>query len=104
MHVDGIKMRYRDFGGGRYIVYGLLRISDEFNQRVDGAEVTVEWTSPGGGSDVQQALTNAQGVARYRLRSRDTGTFGFCVTDVTKDGYLYDPSQNGETCDTLTIP
>lgn len=104
MHVDGIKMRYRDFGGGRYIVYGLLRILDEFGQRVVGAEATVEWTLPGGTTEEQQALTNPQGVVRFRVRSRDTGAFELCVTDVTAAGYLYDPSQNGETCDTLTLP
>ena len=32
------------------------------------------------------------------------GTYELCVTDVTAEGYVYDPDQNLETCDTITLP
>lgn len=104
MHVDGIRLRVRDFGGGRYIVYGLVRILDQENLKVAGAEVSVEWTLPDSATEPQQALSNLTGIARFRLRSRQAGIHKLCVTDVTKAGYTYDPSQNNMTCRTLTVP
>jgi hypothetical protein len=104
VHVDGIRLRYRDFGGGRYLVFGLVRIMDQNNQRIEGAEVSVEWTLPNGATESQLELTSPTGVARFRLRSRQTGVHELCVTDVVKAGYVYDPSQNHETCRTLTVP
>jgi hypothetical protein len=104
MHVEAIKMRYRDFGGGRYVVFGFLRIVDEAGAPLEGAAVDVEWTLADGSTETQQMVTNNRGLARFRVRSRDTGEFEMCVTDVALDGYVYDPSQNGETCDTITVP
>jgi hypothetical protein len=43
-------------------------------------------------------------LAHFRVKSLQTGAFEFCVTDAVKDGYTYDPSQNGETCDTWAVP
>ena len=104
MHVEAIRMRYRDFGDSRYIVYGVLRIVDEAGAPLEGATVDVEWTLPDSSTETQQMVTNSRGLARFRVKSRDTGAFEMCVTDVALDGYVYDPGQNGETCDTLTIP
>jgi hypothetical protein len=33
-----------------------------------------------------------------------TGTFELCVSDVQKEGYLYDPEQNLQTCATVQVP
>ncbi len=103
MHVDGIKLRYRE-RNGRYVVFSTLRILDEDGWKVDGATVGVEWTLPDASALIQEALTNVRGLARYRLRSTQTGTFEICVTGVVKAGYVYDPSQNSETCDTIDVP
>jgi hypothetical protein len=43
------------------------------------------------------------GQARFAGPAR-SGTWTLCVTDIFKDGYTYDPSQNVETCDTIVIP
>ncbi len=103
VHVDGIKLRYRE-RIGRYLVISALRILDQNGQRVAEAAVDVEWTLPDGSQESQQALTNVRGLARYRVKSMQSGVYQICVTDVTKDGYVYDPTQNEETCDTLTVP
>ncbi len=104
IHVDGIKLKYVERTPGRYVVLGALRILDEQGARVAGAQVTVEWTLPDGATSTQQAPTNARGLVRYRVRSVQVGVYEMCVTEVTKAGFLYDPGQNGETCDTVTVP
>ncbi len=102
-HVQAIKMKARE-RNGRYIVMAGLRILDQDGQPVGGALVNGEWTLPDGSTDAQEALTNQRGLTRFRTKSLQSGLYGFCVTDVLKVGYVYDPSQNGETCDELNVP
>ncbi len=103
MHVQAIKMKYLE-RTGLYRVISALRVLDQNNVPVPGAVVSGEWTLPGGATVAQEAVTNSRGIARYRVKSIRTGLYGFCVTDVVKAGYVYDPSQNGETCDELSVP
>jgi hypothetical protein len=50
-------------------------------------------------------VTNAQGWAGwFPVFATQAGTYEACVTDVEKAGFLYDPLQNEETCDTVQIP
>jgi hypothetical protein len=104
MHVSVIKVKYADRGGGRYVVSSSMRILDQDNHVVSGATVSSEWTLPDGSTLAQQALTNAKGIASFRIKSLQTGTHSICVTNVAKSGFIYDPIQNGETCDAVTIP
>jgi PKD repeat protein len=104
MHVHDIRLRYQDRGGGRYLVLGSVRILDQDNQRVAGATVSAEWTLPNGQHVTQQATTNAQGMAQFRVKSTQVGSHELCVTDVAKAGWSYDPDQNAETCDSLAVP
>jgi hypothetical protein len=104
IHVGVIKVQYQARGGGRYVVSSSVRILDESNHFVSGATVSSEWTLPNGSVQSQQALTNVKGVATFRIKSTQTGTHQICVTNVAKSGYVYDPSQNAETCDAVTIP
>jgi hypothetical protein len=103
LHVGGIKLQYAD-KGAFYQLTGILRVLDQGNQYVAGATVAARWTLPNGRTVDQQATTGPAGLAVFRTGSRQTGLHTLCVTGVTKAGYVYDPSQNGETCDTLTIP
>jgi len=104
IHVGVIKIQYQDRGGGRYVVSSSIRILDQSNQFVSGATVGSEWTLPDGSVQAQQAPTSAKGIASFRIKSTQHGTHQLCVTNVVKSGYVYDPSQNAETCDTVTIP
>ena len=104
VHVESIALRYVDLGSGRYSVQSTLRIRDQDGQLVPAATVSSEWTLPNGVSRLQNATTNTLGIARFRLTSRLTGVYEFCVSDVVKDGFVYDPSMNGETCDVITVP
>ena len=103
MHVDGIRLRYREWSG-RYVVFSTLRILEEDGGKIGGAVVSAEWTLPDGSTLIQEALTSVRGLARYRVKSAQSGTFEICVTDVVKAGYVYDPSQNSQTCDTIDVP
>jgi len=104
VHVDAIKMGYQDRGGGRYVVKAQIRIMDQSRQRVPGATVSAQWTLPDGSHQDQQAVTNAQGMAGLRLKSRQAGLHEVCVTEVTKAGYDYDPNQNRVTCGEVMVP
>ena len=104
LHVHAVKVQYTDLGGGRYAVTGSVRIVDDGGLFVGSAAVHADWTLPNGSVLPQQALTNTRGIAAFRTKSRSTGTFQVCVTDVVKSGYLYDPDQNRMTCGAVTIP
>ena len=84
------------------LVLGLVRILDENNTPVEGATVDVEWTLPMGYAYPMSKSTNAAGLAVPLMVNRWPSTYELCVTGVTKGGFVYDPSMNYETCDTIT--
>jgi len=104
LHVAGIKLRYLDRGGGRYVLTARVRIVDQDNLPVQGALVEGEWTLPDGSLAAGSGVTDARGFVQVRLKSRQTGEYQFCVTNVGLSAYTYDPDQNVETCDTLALP
>ncbi len=104
LHIGSIQLGYRSPGADRYLVLSGLNVLDQDSQGVEAAAVAVEWTLPDSSTRLQQVDTNPRGIALFRILSNQSGVHQLCVTDVTKSGYLYDPSQNGETCDTINIP
>jgi GTP-binding protein HflX len=102
-HVSSISLTYQ-FQSGKYTVTAAVKIVNQYNQWVGGATVSATWTLPNGSLQSQQALTNTSGVAKFNVRSPLTGIYKICVTDVVKSGWVYDPDQNVETCDTLAVP
>ena len=85
-------------------VFAMVKIVDEAGRVVSDATVDGEWTLPGDRLRAQQQTTNAAGVARFMWKVVPFGTYQLCVLDVTKSGLAYDPSQNVETCDSITVP
>jgi len=75
-------------------------------QPVGAATVYGEWSGATSGN--VSGTTDSNGVVTFtsdRVRSPSSGTtFTFCVTDVAKDGWTYDPTQNIETCDSISVP
>jgi len=104
MQVRAIKMQAKDRGAGKYVVISSTRIVDQAHVVVPGATVSAEWTLPDGLHQSQQGVTNANGLAAFRLKTMQTGEFQICVINVTKAGYVYDPNQNHVTCRMVTIP
>ena len=89
---------------GLELVLGLVRIVDENLDAVPGATVDLEWTLPGGYPVPQSKPTNSNGMAVTPMWGFWPGTYQLCVTDVTAEGYVYDPDQNLETCETIALP
>jgi hypothetical protein len=104
IHVAGIKLRYVDRGGGRYLLSARVRIVDQDNATVTGALVEGEWTLPDGSTAGAQGVTDVRGFVQFQVKSRQTGEHQFCVTSVSAGGYLYDPDQNVVTCDSIQVP
>lgn len=104
MHVEAIKLKYQERVPGGIVVMGALRILDEAGMPVPEAVVRIQWTLPGGAVMEQQAMTTARGLSRYRVKSILPGSYELCVTDVMRDGLLYYPYENGQTCGTVEVP
>jgi hypothetical protein len=64
----------------------------------------MEWTLPNGFVVPRQNITNAMGFTLSGVRTPLTGVYEVCVTDVALAGWTYDPSQNVETCETISVP
>jgi hypothetical protein len=61
--------------------------------------------STAGGPFTVTATTNASGKAVVSFTTNQTGTYNFTVTNVVKmPSANYDPCQNVETSDSITIP
>ncbi len=103
LRVDDIRLRVRE-RYGRYVMQGLVSVTDQNGMRVEGAEVTAELTVPPNNTLLGTALTDAQGRAVLRGRSNAGGTWQLCVTEIVAAGYVYDPALNNETCDSIVYP
>ena len=103
LHVAGVAPRYQP-EGGRNRVGTQVTIRDAGNLPVSGATVALDVTAPNGKHRALQGTTDANGKTRVSVVTSLHGTFTFCVTDVTKTGYTYDPTQNVETCDSIIVP
>jgi hypothetical protein len=103
MHVARIVPRYRAFGSG-YVVGAGVRILVADGSPVEGASVTVEIAYPDGSEVVVSRPTGPQGNAIVARQASESGTYTFTVLDVTRTGLAYDPAQNAETSDSVTIP
>jgi len=103
MHVASITPRSQPVGS-RYRLTTRITIQDSAGAAVTGAAVGIEVTRPDGRTLPVTKTTNSRGQATIAFLTSLTGTYTFCVTSVVKYGWLYDPSQNAETCDSITIP
>jgi len=102
MYVNDITMGYKK-AGKNYAGKAIVWIKDEDTYNVEDATVYGNWS--GAVSEPDQGITGFDG--KVTLQSSNVsggGTFIFTVTNVTKDGYTYDPNQNVETWDSITVP
>jgi Beta-propeller repeat len=103
MHVDSITPAYRPTGTG-YVVGARIRIVSATGSPVPGAALTVKIDYPDGTSVKVTAMTGRTGVATVVRQVTETGTYTFTVLRVVRSPAVYDPSQNVETSDSITIP
>ncbi len=89
--------------GVNYWATATVLIYNEDLVAIEGVTVDGDWT----GATVESQSDNTEGDGKVTFESskvKNGGTFIFTVTDVAKSGYTYDPGQNKETSDSITLP
>lgn len=102
MHVAAIDMWHTTAGPNKFI-YTKVTIVDD-GVAVPDATVYLETTLDEASVFTGSATTNGDGIATFKLRSRQTGTYTSTVTNVVKDDWTYDPEANVETSNSLIVP
>jgi len=96
MHVNAVEVTKESWW---VLVRGKARVQvvDAAGSPVDGATVDGEWS--GGATNSSQFTTGTDGWGEtYSNWHWGDASFTFCVTDVSKDGWTYDPDANVVTC------
>jgi len=102
MHVASIDMSGTKTGP-KWKAYATVKIVDNNNAPVPSATVYGHWSGAWTG-DVN-GVTGSDGKIKLSSGSvTGGGTFTFTVTNVVKTDWTYDPAQNVETSDTITLP
>ena len=97
LHVTSITMSVVA-SGSRFNAEALVTVHDENNQPVSGATVSGNFT--GDSSSSASGVTNASGqVTLSSTKAKNGANWTFCVTNLAKTGYTYNPAANLETCD-----
>lgn len=103
LHVAAIEMSFEQKGPNVF-VYTWVTVHDQDGAVVPGAAVTVTVTQPDGTEVLSAGTTAEDGTATFKLRSGQSGTYEARVTDVSKEGWTYDPAANVEMPVSLTVP
>lgn len=103
LHVTSVTLRYQPQGSNNR-VSARVTIQDADGLPAGDAAVSLDVTLPNGKHRAAQTVTDNKGNSQVNVKTSLHGTFTFCVSDVTKAGYTYDPSQNVETCDSIVVP
>ena len=103
LHVQAIALAGRT-QLGKNTVKTTVAVKDQNGLVVSGATLTVDFTFPKGSHKIFTVTTNTLGRASFVASSLFGGTWTSCVTNITKAGFSYDPSQNHETCDSIVFP
>jgi hypothetical protein len=83
-------------------IVAMVHVRDVNVAAVAEATVTGEWTLPDGTVREETADTDFQGIAWFQVWA-GSGTYQFCVTGVTKEGWEYDPDLSLQTCGELEV-
>ena len=94
-HVFKMKMVWK-YGArpGRYKVMTQVSVHDQAHVLLPGATVSGDYTLPNGTIVSLNKVTAPDGVAKFPLNTAQVGVHQFCVTNIAKAGYVYDPASN----------
>ena len=99
MSVSAIEMTYTS-RGRNYTVTTVVTILDNTGAPVSDATVYLETNGVSG-----FVVTDENGeTTGYSVSSRNSGTFTSAVTNVTHSDFIYDPTLNVETSESLDVP
>jgi hypothetical protein len=111
LYVSGVTIELRQMGRLRrsrrhsnYEARAYLVVLDEFGMLVSGASIRGDWAINGVSLNASFGTTTGAGEARLdsnRLKAESGDTFTLTVTEITKDGYTYDPYGNTHS---ITVP
>jgi hypothetical protein len=96
MRVTAIDMR--SVGTG---VQARVTVRRENNTAVSSALVSVTWNLPGGGTQTQTGTTNSAGRVNFSVTG-GSGTYTITVTNITKTGFTFDPTNSTILTKSLT--
>lgn len=102
-HIHTIFMLGRTIGVHQFILSS-VRVVDQDQVYISGAIVEAVLTRPDGSSVSKSATTNGNGRAVFWVVGDIGGIWTTCVENVTATGYVYDPTQNEERCDSIVYP
>ena len=104
MHVYSIDMWYEPVKN-RYNIYTKVKIVDASDNAVEGATVYLETTLPNGDTISADDITDSTGFVTFIYGpTPKSGTYISTVTNVAKDDWTYNPDDNVETSETLSVP
>ena len=89
MHVSDIDMEYQ-ISRAFYFITTEVVIQDEDSQPLSGATIELEITRNGDLVTSKKIVTDDEGLASYKLRSKLSGSYTSAVIDVSKSGFDYD--------------
>jgi hypothetical protein len=94
-HVSRIKMSWSYSPlPNKYRVTTQVEVHDQAHALLPGATVLGDYTLPDGTVVSMSKVTGPTGMAKFPLTSTQVGVHQFCVTNITKAGYVYDPPSN----------
>jgi hypothetical protein len=103
MWVKSIKMSVS--GDATHIVKANLVIWDSDGDGTGRATVTTRWTLPDRSTKTTMAgSTNSDGQVSISVSSTLSGRYRMCVTNVSRTGYIYDPTRNLIKCCSIVVP
>jgi len=103
MHVAGIEMDYGAKGRNIFVTADIL-VQDSAGDPVASAEVSLTLTLPDGAVEVLSTSTGPDGVAAFKLRAVQHGTYQVEVNEISKAGWVYDPTANIQTSASIIVP
>ena len=75
---------------GKRQVEGFVKIVDDENQSVQGANVIAHWIFPDGTNQVVEAITSSSGNAHFEITDVPRGIYSLSIQDVVYEGYTFD--------------
>jgi hypothetical protein len=105
LHINKSKMNWAAaVRPGYYKLVFSARIHDDLHAPAPDATVFGTWTYPDGSTHDKTAVTDALGRAKFAAKEPQTGEYTFCIADIHKTGYVYDPDANqNPECRSVTV-
>lgn len=80
-------------GNNNVTVTGRITVRNNYGRTMRGVTVSGEWHLPNGTTETATAVTNSSGIAYLTVIS-NRGTYNLTITNLTKDGYTFDPANS----------